>query len=118
MCIPACNRRGGVCVYPRMHWEGGVYPSTHWAGGVCLGGWWCLPAGGGVCLEGVCIPACTRADTPCEQNDSNYAATTLWTVIINRPTSLKFDLQRLLYNLASLYFGVLITYSHRATVIN
>ena len=66
---------GRGCVYPSMHWaggvyipaytgQGGVYPSMHWAGGVCQGGvcpGGCLPRGmsvqgvsvGGVSVQGV-----------------------------------------------------------------
>ena len=61
MSIPACTGQGGVCVFQHALGLGGVYPSMHWAGG-------CLPMG--VSAQGVCIPACTGADTPpCEQND-------------------------------------------------
>ena len=63
--------RSSSHVYPSMHW-GCASQQSLGRGVVCPGG--CLPRGvsaywgylpiGGVCPEGVCIPACTGADTP------------------------------------------------------
>ena len=59
-CIPACTGQG--CVYPSMHWAGGVSARgvSEWGGGVCPGEG--MSVGGGVSVQeegGVCIPACT-----------------------------------------------------------
>ena len=48
------------CVYPSMHWAGGVYPNMHWAGGVYPRG--CLPRGR-VSAQAGCV-----ADTPIPQD--------------------------------------------------
>ena len=57
---PSMHRAGGVSA------QGGVCPLGGSAqGDVCPGG--CLPTG--VSARGLCIQACTGADTPREQND-------------------------------------------------
>ena len=69
-CVSQHALGGGMCV--SLHSLGrGVYPSIYWAGGVSA-------QVGGCLSTGVCIPACTEADTPtCEQNDRQTGVKTL-----------------------------------------
>ena len=81
MSIPACTGQGGVCVSQHALGRGlfawGVSPEgvLFYLEGSAQGGLHrgCLPRGGGLprgmsawgfCLGGVCMPACTGADTP------------------------------------------------------